>query len=181
MKLVSWLCISALLGAALLTGAVNERRLSHWAWQPLQEIEGSSTRSVDSFIEEKLKKNGLHLSPKAERHTLIRRLTHDLHGLPPTPDEVDAFLADSRPDAYEKLVDHLLNHPRFGERMAQHWLDLAHYADTHGFERDKRRPNAWRYRDYVIKSFNNDKPYLCLLYTSPSPRDQRGSRMPSSA
>ena len=94
MKLVSWLSISAFLGGALLTGAVNERRLSHWAWQPLQEIEGSSTRSVDSFIEEKLKNNGLQLSPKAERHTLIRRLTHDLHGLPPTPEEVDAFIAD---------------------------------------------------------------------------------------
>jgi len=163
MKSASWLFIPALLGAALLTGAVNERRLSHWAWQPLQEIEGSSARSVDSFIEEKLNKNGLQLSSKTDRRTLIRRLTHDLHGLPPTPDEVDVFLADNTTDAYEKLVDRLLGHPRFGERMAQHWLDLAHYADTHGFERDKRRPNAWRYRDYVIKSFNEDKPYLRFL------------------
>lgn len=154
MKLVSWLCISTLLSGALLTGAVNERRLSHWAWQPLQEIEGSSTRSVDSFIEEKLKKNGLQLSPKAERHTLIRRLTNDLHGLPPTPEAVDAFLADKSPNAYGKLVNRLIGHPRFVVRIAQHWLDLAHYADTHGFERDKRRTNAWRYRDYVIKSFN---------------------------
>ena len=94
---------------------------------------------------------------------MIRRLTHDLHGLPPTPEAVDAFLADNTTDAYEKLIDRLLGHPRFGERMAQHWLDLAHYADTHGFERDKRRPNAWRYRDYVIKSFNEDKPYLRFL------------------
>ena len=163
MKTVSWFCISALLGAALLTGAVNERRLSHWAWQPLQEKEGFSARSVDSFIEEKLKKNGLQLSTKADRRTLIRRLTHDLHGLPPTPEAVDAFLADKSPNAYGKLVDSLLGHPRFGERMAQHWLDLAHYADTHGFERDKRRPNAWRYRDYVIKSLNEDKPYLRFL------------------
>jgi len=163
MKTVSWLCISTLLGTALLTGAANERRLSHWAWQPLQEIDGSSARSVDSFIEEKLKKNGLQLSPKDERRTLIRRLTHDLHGLPPTPEAVDAFLDEKDPKAYGKLVDGLLGHPRFGERMAQHWLDLAHYADTHGFERDKRRPNAWRYRDYVIKSFNKDKPYLRFL------------------
>ena len=156
--IVPYLAIALCLGAA-----VNERRLSHWAWQPLQEIEGFSARSVDSFIEEKLKKNGLQLSPKADRRTLIRRLSHDLHGLPPTPEAVDAFLADKSPDAYGKLVDSLLGHPRFGERLAQHWLDLAHYADTHGFERDKRRPNAWRYRDYVIKSFNQDKPYLRFL------------------
>ena len=100
MKSASWLCISALLGAALLTGAVNERRLSHWAWQPLQERQGSSARKVDSFIEEKLKKNGLQLSSKTDRRTLIRRLTHDLHGLPPTLGAVDAFLTDNRPDAY---------------------------------------------------------------------------------
>ena len=163
MKSASWLCISVLLGVGLLNGAVNERRLSHWAWQPLQGTEGSSARSVDSFIEEKLKKNGLKVSQEADQRTLIRRLTHDLHGLPPTPEAVDAFLADKSFDAHEKLVDRLLDHPRFGERMAQHWLDLAHYADTHGFERDKRRPNAWRYRDYVIKSFNEDKPYLRFL------------------
>ena len=155
---VAYLAIALCLGAA-----VNERRLSHWAWQPLQDIRQASKRSIDSFIEEKLKMNGLQLSPTADRRTLIRRLTHDLHGLPPTPEAVDAFLADNRPNAYEKLVDRLLGHPRFGERIAQHWLDLAHHADTHGFERDKRRPNAWRYRDYVIKSFNEDKPYLRFL------------------
>ena len=163
MNKVSWLFTSALLGVTLLAGAVNERRLSHWAWQPLQDIRQASKRSIDSFTQDKLKMNGLQLSPTADRRTLIRRLTHDLHGLPPTPDEVDIFLADNRPNAYEKLVDRLLGHPRFGERIAQHWLDLAHYADTHGFERDKRRPNAWRYRDYVIKSFNEDKPYLRFL------------------
>ena len=163
MNKVSWLFTSALLGVTLLAGAVNERRLSHWAWQPLQDIRQASKRSIDSYTQDKLKKNGLQLSPTADRRTLIRRLTHDLHGLPPTPEAVDAFLADNRPDAYEKLVDRLLGHPRFGERIAQHWLDLAHYADTHGFERDKRRPNAWRYRDYVIKSLNEDKPYLRFL------------------
>ena len=163
MNKVSGLFTSALLGVTLLAGAVNERRLSHWAWQPLQDISQASKRSIDSFTQDKLKMNGLQLSPTADRRTLIRRLTHDLHGLPPTPGAVDAFLADNRPNAYEKLVDRLLGHPRFGERIAQHWLDLAHYADTHGFERDKRRPNAWRYRDYVIKSFNEDKPYLRFL------------------
>jgi hypothetical protein len=163
MNKVSGLFTSALLGVTLLAGAVNERRLSHWAWQPLQDIRQASKRSIDSFTQDKLKKNGLQLSAEADGRTLIRRLTHDLHGLPPTSEAVDAFLADNRHNAYEKLVDHLLDHPRFGERMAQHWLDLAHYADTHGFERDKRRPNAWRYRDYVIKSFNKDKPYLRFL------------------
>ena len=95
MKLVSWLCISAFLGEV--TGAVNERRLSHWAWQPLQDISQASKRSIDSFTREKLKMNGLQLSPTADRRTLIRRLTHDLHGLPPTPEAVDAFLTDNRP------------------------------------------------------------------------------------
>ena len=163
MNKVFWLFISALFSVPLLIGSANERRLSHWAWQPLQVTQNFKSRSLDSFIEEKLKKNGLKVSSEADRRTLIRRLTHDLHGLPPTPEAVDAFNADDRPDAYENLVDRLLGHPRFGERMAQHWLDLAHYADTHGFERDKRRPNAWRYRDYVIKSFNEDKPYLRFL------------------
>jgi hypothetical protein len=163
MNKVFWLFISALFSVPLLIGSASERRLSHWAWQPLQVTKDFKSRSLDSFIEEKLKKNGLKVSSEADRRTLIRRLTHDLHGLPPTPDEVDAFLAANNTDAYENLVNRLLSHPRFGERMAQHWLDLAHYADTHGFERDKRRPNAWRYRDYVIKSFNEDKPYLRFL------------------
>ncbi|SVC48343.1 uncharacterized protein METZ01_LOCUS301197, partial [marine metagenome] len=86
MKSASWLCISVLLGVGLLNGAVNERRLSHWAWQPLQLIKDDNTQSVDAFIQDKLKKSGLQLSPTADRRTLIRRLTHDLHGLPPTPD-----------------------------------------------------------------------------------------------
>ncbi len=163
MNKVFCLFISALFSVPLLIGSANERRLSHWAWQPLQVTKDFKSRSLDSFIEEKLKKKGLKVSSEADRRTLIRRLTHDLHGLPPTPDEVDAFLAANNTDAYENLVERLLSHPRFGERMAQHWLDLAHYADTHGFERDKRRPNAWRYRDYVIKSFNEDKPYLRFL------------------
>ena len=91
--------------------------------------------------------------------TLLRRVSLDLIGLPPTPEEVEAFLADASPDAYEKVVDRLLASPRYGERWARHWLDLARYAESEGFKADETRPNAWRYRDYVIKSFNDDKPY----------------------
>ncbi len=90
---------------------------------------------------------------------MIRRLSFDLLGLPPTAEETQAFVADPAPDAYEKLVERLLASPHYGERWARHWLDVAHYADTHGFERDQRRDNAWPYRDYVIRSLNADKPY----------------------
>ena len=99
------------------------------------------------------------MSRQADRRTLIRRLSFDLHGLPPTPEAVKAFVNNEDPKAYEKLVDQMLESPHYGERFARHWLDIAHYADTHGFERDKRRDNAWRYRDYVIRALNEDKPY----------------------
>jgi mono/diheme cytochrome c family protein len=137
---------------------------SWWAFQPLRRLSdtpvGKSPEvSIDDFILEALSKNHLTWSPEADRRTLIRRLTFDLHGLPPTPEAVEAFVSDSDPRAYETLVDQLLESPRYGERFAQHWLDIAHYADTHGFERDQRRDNAWRYRDYVIRAFNEDKPY----------------------
>ena len=132
---------------------------SWWAYQPLRKTQDTSAKSIDDFIRKKLKVNGLGLSPQADRRTLIRRLSFDLHGLPPTPESVDAFVNDPNPNAYEKLVDEMLDSPRYGERYAQHWLDIAHYADTHGFERDKRRDNAWRYRDYVIEALNDDKPY----------------------
>lgn len=114
---------------------------------------------IDAFVSAKLKDKGLAFSAEADRRTLIRRLSFDLLGLPPTPEEVKAFVEDPRPDAYEQLVDRLLASPHYGERWAQHWLDIAHYADTHGFERDQRRDNAWRYRDYVIEALNADKPY----------------------
>ncbi|MEZ6090794.1 MAG: PSD1 and planctomycete cytochrome C domain-containing protein [Pirellulaceae bacterium] len=128
---------------------------SWWAYQPLTVCEGS----VDDFVRAKLAEKELKLSPPADRRTLIRRLSFDLHGLPPTPEAVEAFVNDPDPQAYENLVDRLLDSPRYGERLAQHWLDIAHYADTHGFERDQRREHAWRYRDYVIAAFNEDKPY----------------------
>jgi mono/diheme cytochrome c family protein len=119
--------------------------------------------SIDDFIREKLNHHKLAISPQADRRTLIRRLSFDLHGLPPTPEAVHAFVNDPDPHAYELLVDRMLNSPHYGERFAQHWMDVAHYADTHGFERDQRRDNAWRYRDYVIGSFNEDKPYNRFL------------------
>lgn len=148
--------------------AGEDERLSHWAWQALSKtgeelLSASKGHPVDVFIREKLSSAGLHLSAPADRRTLIRRLSFDLHGLPPAPEVVEAFVADPDPAAYEKLVDKLLASPHFGERFARHWLDLAHYADTHGFERDKRRDHAWRYRDYVIESFNKDKPYARFL------------------
>ena len=114
---------------------------------------------IDAFIVSKLEENGLPQSPAADRRTLIRRLYFDLVGLPPRPDEVDAFLADADPQAYERLVDRLLASPHYGERWARHWLDVVHYGETHGYDKDKPRPNAWPYRDYVIRSLNSDKPY----------------------
>ncbi|MDB5298736.1 MAG: hypothetical protein JWO87_399, partial [Phycisphaerales bacterium] len=114
---------------------------------------------VDAFVLAKLKQQGLKPSPSADRRTLIRRLTYDLIGLPPSPEEVAQFIADPDPNAYEKLVDRLLASPRYGERWGRHWLDTVHYGDTHGYDKDKVRPNAWPYRDYVIRAFNEDKPY----------------------
>jgi hypothetical protein len=114
---------------------------------------------IDAFILVKLREKGLEHSPEADRRTLIRRLTYDLHGLPPSPEAVDAFMADNSPDAYEKLVDRLLASPRYGERWGRHWLDAAHYGESHGYDKDKPRRNAWPYRDYVIRAFNDDKPY----------------------
>src|SRR5205823_2038209 len=111
----------------------------------------------------RLEAAGLTPAPKASREVLVRRVTFDLTGLPPTPEEIAAFVADSSADAYEKLVDRLLGSPRFGERQALFWLDLARYAESDGFKADDPRPTAWRYRDYVIRSFNSDKPYNRFL------------------
>ncbi|MEM7010713.1 MAG: DUF1549 domain-containing protein [Verrucomicrobiota bacterium] len=140
--------------------AGEDPRLSHWAWQPISaRAQQSTVSSIDGFVRAQLKEKGLTMSPKADRRTLIRRLSFDLQGLPPSPESVEAFVNDPDPNAYEKLVRQLLDSPHYGERYARHWLDIAHYADTHGFERDKRRDSAWRYRDYVIAALNSDKPY----------------------
>lgn len=134
-----------------------------WSLKPLQTppvpVVKKTTHPIDAFVLSKLRENKLSASPQADRRTLIRRLYFDLIGLPPTPEEVDAFIADKDPQAWNKLVDRLLASPRYGERWARHWLDTIHYADTHGFEHDRLRTNAWRYRDYVIESFNRDTPW----------------------
>ena len=114
---------------------------------------------IDAFVIAKLREKGLTPSPEADRRTLARRAYFDLIGLPPTSERVEAFMADTDPNAYEKLVDELLESPHYGERWARHWLDVVHYGDTHGYDKDKPRPNAWPYRDYVIRAFNSDKPY----------------------
>ena len=139
-----------------------------WSLQPLVRLPVpsvdpaivSAPRSpIDAFVQAKLAAKQLSPSPSADRRTLIRRLSFDLHGLPPDPAEIDEFVADADPTAYERLVDRLLASPRYGERWARHWLDVVHYGDTHGYDKDKLRPNAWPYRDYVIRSFIADKPY----------------------
>jgi hypothetical protein len=141
--------------------ATVDHRLEHWAVQPVKRQFAADT-SVDGLVRQRLREQGLLPAPEADARTLVRRLFLDVWGLPPDPEEV-AALAGGGVQAYEALVDRLLDSPHYGERWAQHWLDLAHYADTHGFERDKLRPNAWRYRDYVIDSFNVDKPYDVFL------------------
>jgi mono/diheme cytochrome c family protein len=114
---------------------------------------------LDTFIAVKQKAEGVERAGTVDRRTLIRRVTFDLIGLPPSPEEVSDFINDTRVDAYDRLIDQLLASPRFGERWARHWLDVVHFGETHGYDKDKPRPNAWPYRDYVIRSFNQDKPY----------------------
>src|SRR5687768_6734527 len=139
-----------------------------WAFRPagrpaVPEVNADAAawvrNPIDAFVLAKLREKGLSPSPEADRRNLIRRLTFDLTGLPPTVDEVRSFLADTTPDAYEKLVDRLLASPAYGERWARHWLDVVHFGESHGYDKDKARPNAWPYRDYVIRAFNGDKPY----------------------
>ncbi len=132
-----------------------------WSLRPLVRpvVPAQGENPIDSFLLAKLKASGLAFSPEAPRQTLIRRVYFDLIGLPPTPDEVDRFVHDPDPRAYENLVDRLLDLPAYGERWARHWLDVVHYGDTHGYDKDKPRPNAWPYRDYVIRAFNSDRPY----------------------
>ena len=139
---------------------------NHWAFQPVARPSIPVVRNkswprtpIDFFILAKLEGNGMAPSPPADKATLLRRVTFDLHGLPPSPAELDAFLADASPDALVKVVDRLLASPRYGERWARHWLDLARFSESDGFEYDKMREHAWRYRDYVIRSLNEDKPY----------------------
>ncbi len=157
--------------------AARDPRLEHWAWRPVvkpaapEAVPAFATlpgveqerNAIDFFIRKTLAAKGLTPAAAADRRTLIRRLCFDLAGLPPTPEEVEAFVVDADPQAYERLVDRLLASPRYGERWARHWLDVVHYGDTHGYDKDKPRPNAWPYRDYVIRALNADKPYARFI------------------
>ena len=138
--------------------ATVDQRQRHWSVQPIT-VAADGPQTINGFVTAKLAEKGFTMSPEADRRTLIRRVSFDLLGLPPTPERVERFTRDEDPQAYEKLVDEFLASPHYGERWARHWLDIAHYADTHGFERDQLRPHAWRYRDYVIEALNADRPY----------------------
>jgi len=150
--------------------ATLERRAAWWSFQPLGKPElpanapgDNSAHPIDRFIQDRLRKAGLEPAPEADRATLLRRLTITLTGLPPTPDETAAFVNDPEPGAYERVVDRLLDSPRYGERWARHWMDLVRYCESHGSQGDPELPMAWRYRDYLIRAFNADVPYNQLV------------------
>jgi cytochrome c553 len=146
-----------------------EKNRGYWAYKPVvrpavptvkdPQVAAWVKNPVDAFIAAKLESAGLKPNGRADKTALIRRAYFDLIGLPPTPEQIDAFVADQSPDAWEKLIDQLLASPHYGEKWGRHWLDLVRFAETHGYERDSVKPFAWRYRDYVIRSFNEDKPY----------------------
>jgi|SRR5579883_779299 len=146
---------------------LHARAKAQWSFQPIRRSavptltnhKAQITNEIDSFLLAKLDSAGLTFAPPAEKRTLLRRVYFDLIGLPPTPEEIDAFLNDNAPNAYEKIVDKLLASPHYGERWGRHWLDLARYAETYGHEFDFEIPDAWRYRDYVVRAFNADLPY----------------------
>jgi hypothetical protein len=163
-------------GAAVQAGPgdkfdLQARAKAHWSFQPIRRPAVPETRNsksetrnpIDAFLLEQLEAAGLRFAPPAEKRVLIRRVYFDLIGLPPTPAEIDAFLVDKSADAYEKVVDRLLMSPQYGERWARHWLDLVRYAETFGHEFDFEIADAWRYRDYVVRSFNADVPYNQFL------------------
>ncbi|NQV25039.1 MAG: DUF1553 domain-containing protein [Rhodopirellula sp.] len=148
------------------SAAGGNGRPDHWSYQPITRPELPKVRdskwirnAIDAFVLARLESQKISPSPEADRYTLIRRLYLDLLGLPPQPDEVDAFVNDTSPKAYDELVSKLLLSPHFGERWGRHWLDMARYADSDGYEKDRARPNAWRWRDWVIDAINKDIPF----------------------
>lgn len=157
------------LALALTAAGADDNATLHWSLRPRSKpavptSESAADQSwcrnpIDAFILAELRKEGLGPSPEADRLTLLRRLAFDLTGLPPTPEQIAAFVDDRSADAYERLVDRLLDSPEYGERWGQHWLDVVRFAETEGFEYDRYRPGAWRFRDYVIDALNSDKPY----------------------
>jgi mono/diheme cytochrome c family protein len=167
--LAKWVAMGAPLPAptaapaapALLTGPSPEAGAKHWAFRPVRDVPvpAKAAHPVDAFLLEALEARGLVPAPEADRAALLRRVTFDLSGLPPSPEELEAFLRDAAPGAFERVVERLLASPRYGERWARHWLDLVRYADSNGVDEDVNHPHAWRYRDYVIAAFNADKPY----------------------
>jgi len=139
---------------------------NYWAFQPVAKPTPPAVKNqqwvqnaIDAFVLQKLEAQNLQPNPRAGKLTLLRRTTIDMTGLPPTQEEIQQYLSDQSPNAWEKVVDRLLASPQYGERWARHWLDVARYADSNGFRGDETRPHVWRYRDYVIKAFNDDKPY----------------------
>jgi cytochrome c553 len=150
--------------AALENMELTPEQRNYWAFKlpvqaPVPAAARGLTNPIDRFLDAARAKKGLTAAPRADRRTLIRRAYLDLVGLPPSPEQVEAFLNDKTPGAWEKVIEGLLASPQYGERWGRHWLDVARYADSNGFEQDYDRPNAWRYRDYVIEAFNEDKPY----------------------
>ena len=144
----------------------TDEQLAHWAFQPVRRAEPPAVKGLawvrsplDRFILAELEAKSLSPAREVDRRTLLRRVSFDLIGLPPTPEEVSDFLTDSAPDALERVVDRLLASPRYGERWARHWLDVARYADSNGLDENLAYANAYRYRDYVVKAFREDKPY----------------------
>jgi len=162
----SGVALTARTPAATTEKKFTEAQRKFWAFQKIAKPAVPSVKAknwvrtpIDAFILAKLEEKNLKPNPSADKTTLLRRAYFDLIGLPPTPEQVQAFLADNSPQAFEKVVDELLASPHYGERWGRHWLDLARYADTQGFKADETRPNVWRFRDYVIDAFNQDRPY----------------------
>jgi hypothetical protein len=148
--------------AAEITDRKLKRQADFWTFKKAERPSiptNKSANPIDAFVQAARQKQNLHGSPPADRRTLARRIYFDLTGLPPTPEELQSFLNDKSPTAYESLVDRLLNSKRYGERWARYWLDIVHFGESHGYDKDKPRPNAWPYRDYVIQAANNDIPY----------------------
>ncbi|QDT66517.1 PSD1 and planctomycete cytochrome C domain-containing protein [Calycomorphotria hydatis] len=160
-----WVKQGAQMPAELHGDDVDSAALEHWSFQPVRRKDASryeivaGESPIDFFIGRKLKENQLQISPEADRRTKIRRLYLVMHGLPPALNEIEKFLNDDSEQAWEELVERVLSSPRYGERWAQHWLDLIRFGETHGFETNRERPTAWKFRDYVIESLNNDKPF----------------------
>src|SRR5262249_8117573 len=153
-------------GPFALGDELSEAQKNHWAWKPPVRPTTPAVRQaawvrtpIDAFILARLEAAGLQAAPPATREQLLRRVTFDLIGLPPTPEQIDAFVNDTAPNAWEKVIDRLLASPHYGERWGRPWLDSARFAESNGYEHDEVRPPAWRYRDYVIRSFNADKPF----------------------